>query len=65
MKGGADWEINPTYGLIGAYVEWMPAAVPQLRVQLDRYAFFGTNGSLLIYADNKTPFGSADNKQRR
>lgn len=65
IKGGGALDINPAYGRVGAYVEWMPVAILILRAEFDRYAFFGTNGSLLIYTDSSAPFGVADYKARR
>jgi hypothetical protein len=65
VQGGGSFDINPAYGRIGAYVEWMPVAILQLRAQVDHYAFFGTNGSLLIYPDTTVPFGSGDYRDRR
>ena len=65
VQGGGALDINPAYGRIGAYVEWLPVAILQLRAQIDRYAFFGTSGSLLIYPDTNAPFGSGDYRDRR
>jgi hypothetical protein len=65
IKGGGALDINPAYGRAGAYVEWMPVAVLQLRAQFDRYAFFGSNGSLLVYNDKNAPFGAGQYKARR
>lgn len=65
VQGGGSLDINPAYGRVGAYVEWMPAAILRLRAQIDRYAFFGGNGSLLVYADKNAPFGSGQLKERR
>jgi hypothetical protein len=65
VQGGGSLDINPAYGRIGAYVEWMPVAILQLRAQIDRYAFFGTSGSLLIYPNTNAPFGSGDYRDRR
>ena len=65
VQGGGSLDINPAYGRIGAYVEWMPVTILQLRTQIDHYAFFGTSGSLLIYTDTNAPFGSGDYRDRR
>ena len=65
VQGGGALDVNPAYGRMGAYVEWMPIAILQLRAQVDRYAFFGTSGSLLIYTDTTAPFGSGDYRGRR
>ena len=65
VQGGGALDINPAYGRIGAYVEWMPVAILQLRAQIDRYAFFGSSGSLLIYPDTNAPFGSGDYRDHR
>jgi len=65
VQGGGSLDINPAYGRIGAYVEWLPVAILQLRAQIDRYAFFGASGSLLIYPNTNVPFGSGDYRDRR
>ena len=65
VQGGGSMDINPAYGRVGVYVEWMPIAILQLRMGIDHYAFFGSNGSLLIYSEPNAPFGSGDYQDRR
>jgi hypothetical protein len=64
VKGGGLVSLNPAYGQLSAYLEWLPIAILQLRAQVDRYEFFGSNGSLLIYSDPKGAFGYGDHGAR-
>ena len=47
LQGGSQVRLSPAFGRIGVYAEWMPVALVQLRMQVDRFRFFGNYGSLL------------------
>lgn len=57
VQGGVQANINGAFVRAGLYLEWMPIAVLQLRVQLDRYHFNGSYGSLLAFDDVDSAYG--------
>ena len=65
VKGGSLLSLNPAYGQLGIYVEWMPISILQLRAQFDRFSFFGRDGSLLSYNDKNEHYGYRDLRRRR
>ena len=64
VQGGGLVSLNPAYGQLGAYLEWMPITVLQLHAQIDRYEYFGRDGSLLIFNDRNARFGSRQISER-
>jgi hypothetical protein len=64
LQGGSQIRLSPAFGRIGVYAEWMPVAVFQLRMQVDRFRFFGNYGSLLDFADKNAPFGDTEKDAR-
>ena len=64
VKGGGELSFNPAYGQVGIYLEWMPISILQMRVQFDRFSFFGRDGSLLTFDNGDEPFGDADIRKR-
>ena len=64
-QGGFQFSVTPAFGRAGAHLEWLPIAILQLRLQYDRYAFFGQHGSLLSYASGDEPFGDDVIKARK
>lgn len=65
VQGGGVLSLNPAYGQLGVYLEWLPVAILQLRAQVDRFSYFGHDGSLLSYSSSSEPYGESDLKRRR
>jgi hypothetical protein len=57
LQAGGMLGVNPAYGQVSVYGEWMPAIFAQLRLQYDLYGFFGANGALLSFPSADAPFG--------
>lgn len=61
---GGQLSMSPAFANLGLHAEWLPIAVMQLRLQYDRYHFFGRYGSLLRYDSGDEPFGDASIEAR-
>jgi hypothetical protein len=57
---GVSLGVNPAYSQASAFVEWIPTAPLQLRLQYDAYGFFGANGALLRFPSSGSGFGDAE-----
>ena len=64
-QGGFQLSVTPAFGRIGAHIEWLPIAILQLRLQYDRYHFFGQYGSLLSYGSGDVAFGDDEIEARK
>lgn len=64
-QGGFQINVTPAFGRIGAHAEWLPIAILQLRLQYDRYHFFGQYGSQLSYGAGDEPFGDKEIETRK
>ncbi len=65
LQGGAAYGINPAYGQLRAHVEWMPAIFAQLRVQADRFNYFGRYTGLLSFSKADADYGDSVQEARK
>lgn len=65
LQQGLQFTLSPAFANAGAHLEWLPIAVLQLRLQYDRYHFFGRHGSLLRYSSGSEAFGDDEIEARQ
>ncbi|MDP3278201.1 MAG: hypothetical protein Q8Q09_23645 [Deltaproteobacteria bacterium] len=54
---GLESNINPAFTSLGAYIEWTPLQILQLRMQTDVYGYYGIFGAILGISDRAAPYG--------
>jgi len=60
LESGLGLGSSPAYGRASLYAEWLAVVFAKLRVQYDRYRFYGTKTSLLSFSSVEDPFGTSD-----
>lgn len=60
LQTGVGLGTTPAYGRASVHAEWLAAVFAKLRVQYDRYRFYGVNAGLISFPSATASFSRAD-----
>jgi hypothetical protein len=60
FEAGGSAGANPAYAQGAIFVEWVPLALLQVRLEYDAYGYFGRNGALLRFPSPASRFGERE-----